>query len=694
MPATLASAAELEAANQQRVACLAAALYPGNLAAAAAAAAPAQAVAAAAAAAAVAAQQQQQQSSTASQNGHQQQLAAARANATEISSELLRMLMPGAAGLAGPGGVPGAGGGPNHNDLMAGLGAVAGDTPQPKDTTWTKLFVGGLPYHTTDKSLREHFTVYGDIEEAVVITDRQTGKSRGYGFVIMGDRPAAERACKDANPIIDGRKANVNLAILGAKPRGNLQAAFPFSAGIRAGYPAVLPGQYGWFTVDDELDGFDDYDADHDVLQRSDEQRASLRRWIIVGNAIELARSAVYFSNITRYIVLRVPPGYMYQSPYLATAAPGALVQLPGQQLNHAAAIAAAAASQFYDFQSAAAAAASAYPAGAYNFAEAYPYTTAAAAGMSGLKIASKAPAIMHTGPPLPTHHQHHHQQQQQQQKQQQQQQQQQHSSPQTNGSPVQFGGPHLMEQTMLPQFMPSMLRGNGSPSAPSLPLYQRGLLLPTCILNLPLDEPSDQVSSDDASTGRYPSEYGATSRSSFSQLCTDDSCDSYSSPDWSYYQTRCPVCIEGIHSDDDNSSSDLGWSSIVHRSSDSSSDSSSELSRTERTRFDTYSQCSTLRLGSESDKNQIAVTISEPVADSRSRAPSPSVTVDSFDFYYERKRNACLKWFFVTNAASYVPYTAYTALPGAAGIPAAATAAGAFPGLPYQAAPQEARLP
>ena len=54
-----------------------------------------------------------------------------------------------------------------------------------KDTTWTKLFVGGLPYHTTDKSLREHFEVYGDIEEAVVITDRQTGKSRGYGFVSL-----------------------------------------------------------------------------------------------------------------------------------------------------------------------------------------------------------------------------------------------------------------------------------------------------------------------------------------------------------------------------------------------------------------------------------------------------------------------------------------------------------------------------
>ena len=44
------------------------------------------------------------------------------------------------------------------------------------------------------------------------------------GQVTMSDRLAAERACKDANPIIDGRKANVNLAYLGAKPRGNLQA--------------------------------------------------------------------------------------------------------------------------------------------------------------------------------------------------------------------------------------------------------------------------------------------------------------------------------------------------------------------------------------------------------------------------------------------------------------------------------------
>ncbi len=62
-----------------------------------------------------------------------------------------------------------------------------------KDTTFTKIFVGGLPYHTTDSSLRKYFEVFGDIEEAVVITDRQTGKSRGYGFV--SNKQAAVLGC-------------------------------------------------------------------------------------------------------------------------------------------------------------------------------------------------------------------------------------------------------------------------------------------------------------------------------------------------------------------------------------------------------------------------------------------------------------------------------------------------------------------
>ncbi|KAE8574630.1 hypothetical protein XENTR_v10003510 [Xenopus tropicalis] len=58
----------------------------------------------------------------------------------------------------------------------------------------------------------------------------------------MSDRAAAERACKDPNPIIDGRKANVNLAYLGAKPR-NLQSAF--TIGVQQLHPAFIQRPFG-----------------------------------------------------------------------------------------------------------------------------------------------------------------------------------------------------------------------------------------------------------------------------------------------------------------------------------------------------------------------------------------------------------------------------------------------------------------
>ncbi|XP_072553134.1 RNA-binding protein 38 isoform X2 [Salminus brasiliensis] len=112
---------------------------------------------------------------------------------------------------------------------------------EQKDTTFTKIFVGGLPYHATDASLRKYFETFGDIDEAVVITDRQTGKSRGYGFVTMIEKAAAEQACKDTNPIIDGRKANVNLAYLGAKPRSPQMG---YSIGMQQIHPALVQRQY------------------------------------------------------------------------------------------------------------------------------------------------------------------------------------------------------------------------------------------------------------------------------------------------------------------------------------------------------------------------------------------------------------------------------------------------------------------
>jgi len=52
-----------------------------------------------------------------------------------------------------------------------------------EDTRLTKLFVGGIPYDTNDESLRDFFLEFGEIKEAVVIRDRVTSQSKGYGFV-------------------------------------------------------------------------------------------------------------------------------------------------------------------------------------------------------------------------------------------------------------------------------------------------------------------------------------------------------------------------------------------------------------------------------------------------------------------------------------------------------------------------------
>lgn len=84
-----------------------------------------------------------------------------------------------------------------------------------KDTTFTKIFVGGLPYHTTDASLRKYFEGFGDIEEAVVITDRQTGKSRGYGFVSA--RGARTCRCPSPHRLPDPPRAAGTPGLPGAR---------------------------------------------------------------------------------------------------------------------------------------------------------------------------------------------------------------------------------------------------------------------------------------------------------------------------------------------------------------------------------------------------------------------------------------------------------------------------------------------
>ena len=81
-----------------------------------------------------------------------------------------------------------------------------------------KLYVGGLPYSTTEDALEQLFSEHGTVESAKVITDRDTGRSRGFAFVEMESSGEAQTAISALNGTdLDGRTLTVNEA----KPREN-----------------------------------------------------------------------------------------------------------------------------------------------------------------------------------------------------------------------------------------------------------------------------------------------------------------------------------------------------------------------------------------------------------------------------------------------------------------------------------------
>ena len=76
-----------------------------------------------------------------------------------------------------------------------------------------KLFIGGLSWGTTDDGLQQAFGGYGEIEEAKVITDRETGRSRGFGFITFTDDSSADDAVAQMNgQDLDGRTLKVDFA--------------------------------------------------------------------------------------------------------------------------------------------------------------------------------------------------------------------------------------------------------------------------------------------------------------------------------------------------------------------------------------------------------------------------------------------------------------------------------------------------
>jgi len=76
----------------------------------------------------------------------------------------------------------------------------------------SKLFVGGLPWAVTDERLREAFASYGEITEAKVILDRETGRSRGFGFVTYSAESEAQSALEMNGRDLDGRTIRVDIA--------------------------------------------------------------------------------------------------------------------------------------------------------------------------------------------------------------------------------------------------------------------------------------------------------------------------------------------------------------------------------------------------------------------------------------------------------------------------------------------------
>ena len=79
-----------------------------------------------------------------------------------------------------------------------------------------KLFVGNLSFNTTENDLQDMFAQHGTVTEANLMTDRETGRPRGFAFVTMGSPEEAQKAIEALNGAsVDGRNLNVNVA----KPR-------------------------------------------------------------------------------------------------------------------------------------------------------------------------------------------------------------------------------------------------------------------------------------------------------------------------------------------------------------------------------------------------------------------------------------------------------------------------------------------
>ncbi|MFS7933606.1 putative RNA recognition motif domain, nucleotide-binding alpha-beta plait domain superfamily [Helianthus anomalus] len=73
-----------------------------------------------------------------------------------------------------------------------------------------KLFIGGISWDTNEERLKEYFSSYGQVLEAVIMKDHTTGRARGFGFIVFSDPVVAERVTKEKHNI-DGRMVSSSV---------------------------------------------------------------------------------------------------------------------------------------------------------------------------------------------------------------------------------------------------------------------------------------------------------------------------------------------------------------------------------------------------------------------------------------------------------------------------------------------------
>jgi len=148
--------------------------------------------------------------------------------------------------LFGPAAPPGADGSKPADNIgqvpMTPGPMLPGPAGGPLDTGGTKIFLGGLNYDTEEQGLRAYFGKWGSVADCLVLRDRETEKSRGFGFVTLVEEEAVELILREPTHEIDGR----NLTVRRASPRGSgplgedgqpknpLQAAIAASAAAKS----------------------------------------------------------------------------------------------------------------------------------------------------------------------------------------------------------------------------------------------------------------------------------------------------------------------------------------------------------------------------------------------------------------------------------------------------------------------------